>query len=309
VSPDRIHRATSDDGTEIVGRVHGDGPPLVLFHGAPHDGDLAWETLIPHLANQFTCYVPSWRGRGLSGDSEDHAPPRHEEDATAFVDSIGGPVHVAGWSIGVVPTLGAAANSDAVTAVALYEPTITQLFREADVAEVIDVFQEVDAAAADGRLADAARAFHPFVATDDELDALDADYFERSGAAFAPLLRSMQAAQTYEGPRATDPEALERINAPVLLLRGQQTRLATFYCDTERYVAENVADPHLRELPGVGHFAPTVAPAAVADELIRFFGAPAMSGPSGNHAASTHRPTVHPDSTRRHPDSTRHKES
>jgi pimeloyl-ACP methyl ester carboxylesterase len=293
MSTDRIHRATSDDGTEIVGRVHGDGPPLVLFHGAPHDGDLAWETLIPHLADRFTCYVPNWRGRGLSGDSEDHTPPRHVEDATAFVDSIGGSVCVAGWSIGVVPTLGAAANSDAVTAVAVYEPTITHLFREDDVTEVLDTLQEVDAAAADGRLADAARAFHPFVASDDELDALDADYYERSGTAFPPLLRTMQAAQTYEGPRATDPEALERISAPVLLLRGQQTRRATFYSDTEHYVAEHVADPHLRELAGVGHFAPTIAPAAVAGELIRFFAPPAMSVPSGSHAASTHRTTSH----------------
>jgi pimeloyl-ACP methyl ester carboxylesterase len=294
MSTDRIHRATSDDGTEIVGRVHGDGPPLVLFHGAPHDGDLAWETLIPHLADRFTCYVPNWRGRGLSGDSEDHTPPRHVEDAIAFVDSIGGSVCVAGWSIGVVPTLGAAANSDAVTAVAVYEPTITHLFREDDVTEVLDTLQEVDAAAADGRLADAARAFHPFVASDDELDALDADYYERSGTAFPPLLRTMQAAQTYEGPRATDPEALERISAPVLLLRGQQTRLATFYSDTERYVAEHVADPHLRELPGVGHFAPTVAPAAVADELIRFFRAPAVSQPSENHVMPAPRPTDSP---------------
>jgi pimeloyl-ACP methyl ester carboxylesterase len=78
MTSDRVHRAVSDDGTEIAGRVHGQGPPLVLFHGAPHDGDLAWEALLPRLADRFTCYLPSWRGRGRSADSEDHTPPRRE---------------------------------------------------------------------------------------------------------------------------------------------------------------------------------------------------------------------------------------
>jgi len=271
MTDDRVHRAVSADGTEIVGRVHGEGPPLVLFHGGPHDGDLAWEAMVPHLAERFTCYTPSWRGRGLSGDSEDHTPPRHVEDATAFVDSIGGSVHVAGWSYGVVPALGAAANSDAVSAVALYEPSVMPLMREDDLADMGATLQQVGAAAADGRLADAARAFHPFVATDDELAALDADYYERSGPAFPPLLRTVQASQGYEGPRATDPEAMARISVPVLLLRGQQTRRATFFTDTERYVAEHVADPHVVELSGIGHFAPAVAPEPVAEALISFF--------------------------------------
>jgi pimeloyl-ACP methyl ester carboxylesterase len=269
---DRFHRAVSADGTEIAGRVHGQGPPLVLFHGAPHDGDLACEALVPHLADRFTCYLPSWRGRGLSADSEDHTSPRHEEDATAFVDSIGGPVHVVGWSAGVMTALGAAVNSGAVTAVALYEPTVISVMQEDDLADLGATFQEVGAAAADGRFADAARAFHRFVANDDELGALGADYYERSGTAFPSLLRTVQASQSYEGPQSTDPEAMARISVPVLLLRGQQTRRTTFYTDTERYVAEYVADPHVRELPGIGHFAPCLAPEPVAEALVSFFG-------------------------------------
>jgi hypothetical protein len=30
---ERIHRTVSADGTEIVGRMHGDGPSLVLLRG------------------------------------------------------------------------------------------------------------------------------------------------------------------------------------------------------------------------------------------------------------------------------------
>jgi pimeloyl-ACP methyl ester carboxylesterase len=272
MTSDRTHRAVSADGTEIVGRVYGQGPPLVLFHGAPHDGDLAWESLVPHLADRFTCYLPSWRGRGLSSDHEDHTPPRHEEDATAFVDSIGGSVNVAGWSAGVMTTLSAAANGDAVVAVALYEPTVIPVMREDDLADLGATFQQIGAAAAEGQLADASRAFHRFVANDDELAALDADYYERSATAFPSLLRTVQASQTYAGPESTDPEAMARISAPVLLLRGQQTRRAGFYTDTEQYVAKHVPDPHVGGLPDVGHFAPIVAPEPVAEALVSYFG-------------------------------------
>ena len=96
----RIHRAVSPDGTEIAGRVQGQGPPLVLIHGWPHDGDIAWEVMLPHLTDRFTCYLPSMRGRSLSGDSPDHSPGRLQEDFSAFVGSVGGRVFLASWSTG-----------------------------------------------------------------------------------------------------------------------------------------------------------------------------------------------------------------
>jgi pimeloyl-ACP methyl ester carboxylesterase len=268
----RIHRVVSADGTVIAGRVRGHGPSLVLFHGAPHDGDLAWEALVHYLADRFTCYLPSWRGRGLSADHEDHTPPRHEEDATAFVASIGESVNVLGWSAGVDTTLAAAAHSDAVAAVALYEPTMIPVMREDDLADLGATFQQIAAAAADGELADAARAFHRFVANDDELAALDAVYYERSATAIPSLLRTVQAAQTYSGPESTHPEAMARIDVPVLLLRGEQTRRTAFYRDCEHFVADHIPDTRIRRLPGIGHFAPNVAPKPVAEALVTFFG-------------------------------------
>src|SRR5262245_13549766 len=111
---DRIQRAVSADGTEIAGRVQGEGPQLVLVHGAFGDGDIAWEGLLPHLTGRLTCYLPSTRGRGLSGDNPDHSPPRLEEDITAFVDSIGEPVGLVGWSGSGAWVLGATAHSGSV---------------------------------------------------------------------------------------------------------------------------------------------------------------------------------------------------
>ncbi|CAN5817791.1 hypothetical protein BH23ACT5_BH23ACT5_06290 [soil metagenome] len=111
------------------------------------------------LEDRFTCYLPSLRGRGLSEYSQDHSPPRLEEDVRAFVDSIGEPVCLLGWSAGVPWTLATAADSGAVVA---YEPTIIPVMRGDDAANRDTMYQKFGAAAADGRSADAARAFPLF---------------------------------------------------------------------------------------------------------------------------------------------------
>jgi pimeloyl-ACP methyl ester carboxylesterase len=61
---DRIHRTNSRDGTEIVGRVVGDGPPLVLLHGGLGCGETAFPALLPHLSDHYTCFLPSTRAAG-----------------------------------------------------------------------------------------------------------------------------------------------------------------------------------------------------------------------------------------------------
>ncbi|HVR31260.1 MAG TPA: alpha/beta hydrolase [Acidimicrobiia bacterium] len=268
---ERIHRADSADGTEIAGRVHGQGPPVVLVHGAPHDGDIAWEALVPHLVDRFTCFLPSLRGRGLSDDSPDHSPPRLQEDVNAFVDSIGEPLFLVGWSAGVPRTLAAAAHSGAVVAVATFEPTIIPVMGVDDSALRGAMYVQFGQAAADGRPADAARAFHDFICTDNEIAALDEDYFERCAAVVPAMLKDGRQGASYDGPLSTDPQVFGKVATPVLLLRGQQTQLDTFYTGTERHVADHVADPHVREpLPG-GHLAPLLAPEPIAKELTSFF--------------------------------------
>ena len=267
----RVHRTVSLDGTQIAGRVHGHGPPLVLVHGAPHDGDVAWEALVPYLADRFTCYLPSVRGRGLSEDSPDHSPPRLQEDVTAFVEAIGEPVFLVGWSAGAVWALAAAAGGGPVVAVAAYEPTIIPVMRGDDAVRRDAMYRELAEAATAGRLAHAARVFHGFVGTDRELAALDADYYERCAPSMPALLRAGRDAAAYRGPVATDPEELARVAVPVLLLRGEQTRLGTFYSDTVRHVADHVADPRVRPpLPGLGHWGPLLEPEPVAAELAAF---------------------------------------
>lgn len=267
-----IHRAVSVDGTEIAGRVQGEGPPLVLVHGGIGDGEVAWEALWPHLIDRFTCYLPSTRGRGLSADNPDHSPPRLEEDVTAFVDSIGEPVRLVGWSGSGAWVLGAAARSASVAGVAVYEPAVISVMGEDDLSRTFSTVGQMVTATADGQLVDALRAFAPWICTDEEIAALEqTDFFERWEGAVPAMLRFVQQDASYEGVRSTDPEELARIAVPVLLLRGEQTRLGTWFADAAQFIAQHVPEPQVCELPGVGHFAPVLEPESIADELITFF--------------------------------------
>lgn len=268
----RIHRTVSADGTEIAGRVVGEGPALVLVHGGIGDGEVAWDALTPHLTDRFTCYLPSTRGRGLSGDDPDHSPARLEDDVTAFVDSIGEPVHLVGWSGSGAWVLGTAARSEAVAAAAVYEPTVIPLMGESDLARTRGTMERVGSAAAEGRLEDAVRVFMTWICSDQEIAALErTDFVGRWASRVPAMLRFIQADAAYAGVRSTDPAELARVAAPLLVLRGRETRLGTFFTDTTRYVTQHVTGTQAWELPGVGHFAPVLAPQSLAEELVTFF--------------------------------------
>jgi pimeloyl-ACP methyl ester carboxylesterase len=119
----RTHFVTTTDGVTIGGGVHGEGPPLVFVHGMMADGDLDWRALLRHLTGRFTCYLPSCRGPGLSGDHPDLSPGRMVDDILAYVDSIGEPTALVGWSSGAyLAVTVAAAQPEAVNAVAPFEP-------------------------------------------------------------------------------------------------------------------------------------------------------------------------------------------
>ena len=266
---EHVQVAISADGTEIVGRVGGQGQPLVLVHGGWGDGEVAYEALVPHLADRFTCYTPSTRGRGLSGDNPDHAVHRLVEDVVAFIDTIGEPVCLLGWS-GIEPPLGAAAQSSSVAAVALFEGYVPAVAEPDDLAALGAAIERTGTAAADGRLADAARAFAPYVITGAELGALDGNFFERWGAASPPCFSISNRTCPRRGPRPMTPTSL----------RGSRCRSSP--CGAPRRptlicleVGTAPGPAHRRRTrprtgrPGAP--APLVAPELLAKELASFF--------------------------------------
>lgn len=269
---DRIKRAKSRDGTEIAGRVQGKGPPLVLFHGGDGDGDGDWAAMLPHLTEHFTCYLPSMRGRGLSADHDDQRPERHAEDLAAFIDSIGEPVHVVGWSTGGFYAFGAAQRGAAISSLAVYEAPVFECWEKENdaTARFRDGVAGMFAAAAEGQLVEAARAFHRGVANDEEMAELESEgAFEHFGANTAALVRVLEQASKTEAANPTDASQLERIALPVLLVYGSKTTAP--HIESIYTLAERLPKSKMREIAGAGHMGPVLKPGPIAGELIRFF--------------------------------------
>ncbi|QBI20103.1 alpha/beta hydrolase [Egibacter rhizosphaerae] len=269
---DREHRAVSPDGTEIAGSVHGVGPPLVLVHGAMADGECEWAAVVPFLRDRFTCHLVSTRNRGASGRSPDLAPQRLAEDVTAYVESIGEPVRLAGVSGGGMWVLAAAAQSAAVSAVAAHEPVVFEVIDGDTLAGFEEALEAMVEAAAAGDHAEAARIFLEGVTNDDELAVIAAKpgYLDAAGRNVHVDLEEIRQTARSEGFSATDPSRLARISVPVLLTYGAATPMPWFR-DGVQHVAAHVADPRLRELPGCGHLATAAHPDQLAGELAAFF--------------------------------------
>ena len=269
---DHIHRTRSDDGTEIAGRVKGQGPPIVLVHGSLEDGDLLWDALLPFLQERFTCYLMSTRGRGSSGESDDLSPERLVQDVTSFANSVGSPVGLVGESAGGMLALGAAARSDAVAAVAVYEPVVLEALGDELSAELDENFARVAEVAGEGALAEAARMFAAPLVNDDERKAIEAsDYFDETARYVPLLLRELELAQGSDEPGPTDASVLRRIEAPVLALNGSRSALRPWFRRGVRHVTENVPRATAREIDGTGHWAPVLAPEPLAREITAFF--------------------------------------
>ena len=264
---ERIHRAISDDGTPIAGRVHGQGPPLVLVPGGPADGETGWPALLPLLTDRFTCFALSTRGRGLSGDHPDHSRERLVEDVVAFVESIGERVLLFGHSAGGTQALEAAAHTSAVGAVALYEPTLTELADEWLLRKFSDAVARVRSAVEEGRPADGAWIFleELAMANDTELALLSEANAAREMAPLVPVVLEEEAQSGL--PRLSDLSLLDRVTLPVLLLHGSRTN--PFYRGVVEYLADRLADCRVREIPAVGHLGPEIEPQPVVAELVR----------------------------------------
>lgn len=270
-----IHRAVSDDGTEIAGRVHGEGPPLILVPGAMGDGEFVWDPLLPLLTDRFTCYTMSVRSRGLSGHSTDLSTDRRIQDVVAFVESVGEPAGLLGWSQGGQLVLGAAERTDAVSALVAYEPAVLEATSEEEFAHLTDAVTRLGELAAADRPVDAARSFFEWVSTEEELDEMDEAMlvaFSEGGAANVQVfLQEVEGLDEEAGTSPTDAAELAKIAAPVLLLHG--ARSDPWFINGIHHVAEHVTDSQVREIDGTGHMGPILTPEAVADEVTRFLAA------------------------------------
>lgn len=247
-----VHRAASADGTSIAARFCGDGPPLVFVNGGGGDGDGSWATIVPLMADRFTCLTMSTRGRGLSGDADDHSCERLVEDVVAITDSLGGPVGIVGHSSGASLALAASARSTAISAAVLYEPTGLNEHQDGETVAIMERVTESARAASDrGENTEAARRFVEGCPFFNETEAL---LMARLGVFdFMAEYVSMWLDEIPEYLRATDELAVEQVTAPVLLLHGEQTH--PLFTRAVHHFSTVLADARAIQLPGVGHMA------------------------------------------------------
>jgi pimeloyl-ACP methyl ester carboxylesterase len=122
--PLRRPDVTSPDGTPITVFEAGDGPPLVLVHGATAD-HTTFRVIGPLLEPSFHVFAMDRRGRGGSGDGSTYDVQREFEDVAAVAEeaaaAAGLEVVVFGHSFGGRCALGAALGSDAIGRVICYE--------------------------------------------------------------------------------------------------------------------------------------------------------------------------------------------
>ena len=258
----------SRDGTVIAYWTSGDGPPLVLVHGAPAD-HTRWRPLLPYLEQRVTVHAIDRRGRGGSGDAGEYRLELEYEDVAAVVDAVaaepGGPVDVYGHSHGGIVAFGAATLTPNIRKLVLYEgwpvpdPSIYAL--PADV--LTRIGELLGAGDRDGVVEALFRAVEE-LSDEDMASHREATSWAGRVAAAHTLPREI-AGETGAGLEA---EQAARIRAPVLLVTGETS---TDPARTEvSAVAAALPDARHLELSGQQHVADILEPETFAQHLLEF---------------------------------------
>jgi pimeloyl-ACP methyl ester carboxylesterase len=261
-------RVQSRDGTQISYFTVGEGPPLLLVHGAVSD-HYRWGALMPHLEPYFTVHAVDRRGRGESGDQPEWSIEREYEDIAAVADRISeesnSPVYVYGNSYGGICAFGGAARTSNICKLALYEgwpPVYPEKFAPPagflDRAEALLTAGDLEGVV-ELTLLESAKM------TREELAAFKAHPSWAGRVAAAHTLPREEKA-FYEN--SFSPEQAAMITIPTLLLSGSES--PDWYPEVE-IVAAALPDARIEILEGQGHGADITAPEMVAGQLLGFF--------------------------------------
>jgi pimeloyl-ACP methyl ester carboxylesterase len=266
--PPTMTRVVSGDGTAIAVWSSGDGPPLVVVHGAAAD-HTRWRPLLPYLEPYATVHAVDRRCRGGSGDGPVYDIAREFEDLAAVVDAVatatGSPVDLYGHSYGGFVAFGAATLTANLRRLALYEgwpvPDPSVFALPPGVAERLDrLLAEGDREA----LLEAIMR-EVVLLSDKELAAVRAmpSWPGRAAAAhtFSRELRACAEA-------VLDPAAAALITVPTLLLTGERSP------DPARGAIDAVAaalpDARVEIIEDQQHVADVIVPEVFAGHLLAF---------------------------------------
>jgi pimeloyl-ACP methyl ester carboxylesterase len=257
------HSVTSADGVRIGLLTAGSGPALLLVHGGMGTLD-SWQRVWGALARQRRVTAMDRRGRGSSGDADTYSLSSEYADvaavAAALASDQGGPVDVAGHSIGATCVLGAAAGAAPFRRIVLYEPPGPQATPD-------NWPERVTTMMAAGQ---AGRAVFTFLTeivglTRGEVEALrDAP----GGRDVLPIAAATLPREAH-ALAAADLTGLARlVRQPVRLLLG--TASPPWAGEITQELAAALPAATVTELPGVGHEGLDTAPDLLVAEILRF---------------------------------------
>jgi pimeloyl-ACP methyl ester carboxylesterase len=279
-------RVTSPDGTPIAVFSSGNGPPLLLVHGATAD-HTTWRSLGPVLEPRFRLLAVDRRGRGASGDGPGYSIEREYEDLAAVAneaaDEAGAPVDVIGHSYGGRCVLGAALLTPSIGRLVVYEGAPSPSGADDPVGDGGDFGRGRGTgyrpAGVEGRIAELIDAGNPDAALEAfmreivrmppaELAAFRADpIWPVRAAAVGATLRELEG----EASPAASLEALAGVSQPVLQLLGGDSA-APFREATEALDAR-LRDGRVVVIEGARHAAHHTHVPAFAAAVEAFLGA------------------------------------
>jgi pimeloyl-ACP methyl ester carboxylesterase len=264
--PSRV--VTSRDGTPIAVFSSGDGPPLVLVHGAAAD-HTTFRVVGPVLAERHAVHAIDRRGRGASGDTLPYSIEREFDDVAAIAEALAaeaaGPVDVVGHSYGGRVALGASLLTDAIRRVVSYEGAPTPAGIRYGDERLADELAELDRSGRADALLETFMA--RVVGMDDAaLAAYRADpVWPARVAAAHTIPRELLAEGRAE---AAGPEALGRVRQPVLQILGGESRRT--FAEATRALDERLADGRVVVIPGARHAAHHTHPEAFIEAVETF---------------------------------------
>jgi len=243
----------SRDDTPIAVFSSGEGPGVVLVHGATAD-HTAFRVVGPMLAGSFTVHAMDRRGRGASGEAAGpYSIEREFEDvasvAETLADASGEPIDVFGHSYGGRCALGAALLTGTIRRVISYEGAPTPPGSSYHPSGVEERLRErLVAGDRDGALATFLREVVGMSAAD--LAAYQADpIWSVRAAAAGTILRELEA----EADPAASLDRLAAVSQPVLQILGGES--VPVFRDATVALDARLADGRVVVIDGARHAA------------------------------------------------------
>lgn len=266
-----MERFHPTQGRTISYERAGNGPPLVLVHGAFSDHRTNWEFVMPALSERFTVYAIARRGRGETTATEWHGIEDEAADLVALLERIGEPVLLLGHSYGAHCALAATDLApERVRRLVLYEPPHTDLLTP-------DALAHLEALAAAGRWDDLAFSFFrdTLLGPEADLEAL------RQSELWPPIVKDAPASlgDLRALTRHTvDLERCRRLEMPILLQTGTESPGQLYLTDALAAVLPNA---RIGRLAGQAHEGMTTAPQLYLESLLPFLTGDSVAAATG----------------------------